>query len=1007
MVNLFYDGSRYFMAILFALYTFESFLALARDGKKGYTRQYVYIFLIHLTGFFVLCLKKDDLFYLIFFAIQQAVFLLMRNLYRAIYPQFHRALLNHMFMFLCTGMIVITRISVTKAVRQFAIAVVSLAVALLVPLLIRKVRLLKKLTWGYALCGVAALGAVLLLGAATNGSKISFSLFGFTFQPSEFVKLLFLFFLAALLCEKPNWKRIVLSALVSLLYVMILAASTDLGSAAIFFVMYVFVLSAATGKFRYIVVSALTGLGGCMAAYKLFYHVKVRVSVWLDPWKDVTGKGYQLAQSLFAIGTGGWFGFGLCQGAPESIPYVEADFIFSAISEELGTLYGICLILLCLACFFTFLQIAYGMKNPFYRLLSYGIGVTYIFQVFLTIGGGIKLIPLTGVTLPLVSYGGSSVMVTILMFAVVQGAAVWNARQQEEAWETQGAELAGAQIRDRELTDAGIQSVSLTGAEWKDAEVQDAKWSDAGIQSVELTEEEGKDAGAQDAETGYADAGAQDAEMQVIELTGAEWADIAWLRSLRRRTCLLGGLFSLLFLAMAAHILFFMTVQRETVVNHPYNIARQQALSALNVRGTIKTEDGEVLAYTRPEEDGTETRRYPYGPMFAHVVGYAANGGMGIESSMNYNLVSSHQSISGQISNDLNNEKNRGDTVITTLDLSLQELAYRLLGAENGAIIVMEPATGRILAMVSKPDFDPNEIEEIWSGLLEDEESSVLVNRVTQGMYPPGSTFKMFTALEYIRENPAETQDYSYRCGGSYRTGDGDVIYCYGHSAHGTLSFEQSFARSCNSSFANIGMTLDRRSFGKTLDELYFNRELPGSFRTNPSRVSMNRDIEDDAMLQAAIGQGDTLITPLHLCMMTCAIANNGELMAPYVVSRVENCEGGLVRRYEPQSQGNILSEEEAEQLTAMMEAVCDYGTGYRLSDEAFRVAGKTGSAEFDVTSDGAHAWFTGFAPADDPKIAVTIIIEEAGMGGDYAVPIAQMLFRSYLNGQSEIEAVP
>lgn len=129
--------------------------------------------------------------------------------------------------------------------------------------------------------------------------------------------------------------------------------------------------------------------------------------------------------------------------------------------------------------------------------------------------------------------------------------------------------------------------------------------------------------------------------------------------------------------------------------------------------------------------------------------------------------------------------------------------------------------------------------------------------------------------------------------------------------------------------------------------------------------------------------------------------------MAPYVVSRVENCEGGLVRRYEPQSHGKIMSEEEAEQLTELMEAVCDYGTGYRLADEAFRVAGKTGSAEFDVTSDGAHAWFTGFAPADDPKIAVTIIIEEAGTGGDYAVPIAQMLFRSYLNGQGEKEAVP
>lgn len=984
MVNLYYDGSRYLMAILFALYTLESFLSLTRDGKRGYTRQYLYIFLIHLTGFFVLCLKKEDYFYLVFFAIQQVVFLLMRNLYKIIYPQFHRALLNHMFMFLCTGMIVITRISVTKAVRQFAIAIVSLALTLIVPILIKKVRLLKKLTWGYALCGLIALGVVLLLGAATNGSKISFSLFGFTFQPSEFVKLLFLFFLAAILCEKPNWKRILLSALVSLLYVMILAASTDLGSAAIFFVMYVFVLYAATGKFRYVFLSAVTGLLGCMAAYKLFYHVKVRVAVWLDPWKDVTGKGYQLAQSLFAIGTGGWFGFGLCQGAPESIPYVEADFIFSAIAEELGVLYGVCLILLCLACFFTFIQISQGMKEPFYRLLSYGIGVIYIFQVFLTIGGGIKLIPLTGVTLPLVSYGGSSVMVTILMFAVVQGVVVWSANREEE-----------------ELTDIDLQEE----IQWQEGVQleEEVQWQEG----VQLEDEIRLQAEARlDNETQLQTEArlteqiqpqpASDDSGETVENIRCEAAAEAV--SLRRRTFLPAGLFSVLFLAMVGYLLFFMTVQRETVVNHPYNITRQQALSALNVRGTIKTENGEVLAYTRPEEDGTETRRYPYEEMFAHVVGYAANGGMGIESSMNYSLVSSHQSISGQIANDLNNVKNRGDTVITTLDVSLQEMAYRFLGAENGAIVVMEPSTGRILAMVSKPDFNPNEIEEIWNDLLEDEDSSVLVNRATQGMYPPGSTFKIFTALEYIRENPTGIQDYSYRCGGNYSTENGDAIHCYGHHAHGMLSFEESFARSCNSSFANIGMTLDRQKFGETLDALCFNETLPGALRTNTSRVSMGWDTEDDAMLQSAIGQGETLMTPLHLCMVTCAVANGGELMSPYVVSRVENYEGDIVRRYEPQSCGRILSNAEAEQLTELMMAVCDYGTGYRLGDEAFVVAGKTGSAEFDESADGAHAWFTGFAPADDPKIAVTIIIEEAGAGGDYAVPIAQMLFREYLN---------
>ncbi len=987
MANLYYDLSKYIMAILFALYTLESFLSLPGSGKRGYLRQYFYIFLIHLSGFFVLCLKHEDSFYLIFFAIQQVVLIIMRNLYRVVYPNFHRLLLNHMCMFLCTGMIMISRISMIKAVRQFAIIVVSMAIGLVVPLLMKKSGLLKKLTWAYALSGIFALGIVLLLGAATNGSKISYSVFGFTFQPSEFVKLLFIFFLAAYLCGGCSVKKVLLSACVSLLYVMILVASTDLGSAAIFFVIYVFLLYIASGRFRYIILSAAAGLGGCLAAYKMFYHIKVRVAAWLNPWRDVTGKGYQIAQSLFAIGTGGWFGFGLCQGSPESIPFVEADFIFSAIAEEMGVLYGICLILLCLSCFLAFIRLAYVTEEAFCRLLAYGIAVTYIFQVFLTIGGGIKFIPLTGVTLPLVSYGGSSVMVTILMFSVMQGITLKQAAQTD----------AGAETEDQEIEilsdEAPEQAEMMTSPE------------DLAGETTQITAEAAEvtvnplDAAA-DPEPPSLDTASESGGVPKREKA----AVLGYGVSMKRRTVFTVGVFTALFLSMAAYTTYFMTMQREAVVTHPYNVTRQQALAALNVRGTIKTEGGDILAYTKLDENGNEVRRYPYESVFAHVVGYAANGGMGIESSMAYNLVSSHQSIGGRIENDFSNQKNKGDTVITTLDPKLQEVAYRVLGAADGAIVIMEPSTGKILAMVSKPDFDPNEIEAIWEEILADQDSSVLVNRVTQGLYPPGSTFKLFTALEYIREHPETYDDYDFLCQGSFKVGDGTVIRCFGRSAHGSLSLEQSFARSCNSSFANIGMTLDRGRFGETLSDFYFNAKLPGTFQTNSGNIVMNDSISDYDMLQASIGQGETLITPLQLCMATCAIANDGEMMEPYVVSRVENYEGELVRSYEPQSCGRVMSEEEAELLTEMMIAVCDYGTAYRLSDEEYVAAGKTGSAEFDASSSGSHAWFTGFAPADDPQIAVTIIVEEAGVGGDYAVPIAQQIFRTYFRELAESE---
>lgn len=1009
MANLYYDLSKYIMAVLFVLYTLESFVSMLRNAKRGYLRQYVYIFLIHLSGFFVLCLKNEDSFYLLFFAVQQAALIALRNLYQAIYPKFSRLILNHMCMFLCTGMIIISRISMAKAMRQFAIIVVSMAIGLAVPFVIKEVKQLRKLTWVYAALGVIALGVVLLLGAATNGSKISYSVFGFTFQPSEFVKLLFIFFLAAFLSSGAGFLKIVLASVISLGYIMILVASTDLGSAAIFFVIYVFMIYIASGKFRYVMLSGIAGIGGCIAAYKMFYHIKVRVASWLNPWRDITGKGYQMVQSLFAIGTGGWFGFGLCQGKPESIPFVEADFIFSAIAEEMGVIYGISLILLCLSCFLSFIRLAYRTGERFYQLLAYGIAVTYIFQVFLTIGGGIKFIPLTGVTLPLISYGGSSVMVTILMFSVMQGIALRQAQQAEEVAQAQEelAELS-EEIAEPAQPEEKLAELSeeMTESEAEDAHLS-AQIAEPKEEDVHLSEEiaEPEAESAAPASAGGEAAGTEETVTQASQRTKGTSVTSAWQMRMatKRQTAFTASVFSALFMMMVAYIVFFMRVQREDVVTHPYNVTRQQALAALNVRGTIKTEDGTVLAYTKLDEDGNEVRRYPYGTMFSHVVGYASKGGMGIEASMGYNLVSCHQSIGEMIVNDFSNQKNRGDTVITTLDPSLQELAYRFLGAESGAIVVMEPSTGKILAMVSKPDFDPNEIEGIWDELLADKDSSVLVNRATQGLYPPGSTFKIFTALEYIREHPTDYDQYTFPCKGYFRSEDGTNIYCYRHGAHGRLSLEGSFAHSCNSSFANIGMTLDRGLFGKTLEDFYFNQKLPGDFTTNMSRTTINAGISDYDMMQSSIGQGETLVTPLQICMATCAIANGGEMMTPYVVSRIENYEGGLVRSYQPQSCGRVMSQEEADALTELMVAVCDYGTGYRIAREPYTVAGKTGSAEFSDSSEESHAWFTAFAPADDPKIAVTIVIEGVGSGSNYAVPIAQRLFQTYFDEIDEM----
>ena len=324
-------------------------------------------------------------------------------------------------MLLGIGLCIVSRLSFDKAIRQYVIVLVSLIFSLFIPYLLGKIHFFKKITWLYATLGIALLSTVLILGEVTHGSKISFSLGGITFQPSEFVKILFLFFLAGALWENVSFQRIVLTAIIAGAHVVILVVSKDLGSALIFFVGFVFVVFAASRNYLYLLAGIVGGGAASYLAYQLFDHVRVRVLAWQDPWKYIDNKGYQITQSLFAIGSGSWFGMGLLKGNPTAIPYVEADFIFSSICEELGVIFGMCLILICVSSFLEMMRVAVCIHDRFYQLIVYGIGIMYIFQIFLTIGGGTKFIPLTGVTLPFISYGGSSVMTTMIMFFIIQG----------------------------------------------------------------------------------------------------------------------------------------------------------------------------------------------------------------------------------------------------------------------------------------------------------------------------------------------------------------------------------------------------------------------------------------------------------------------------------------------------------------------------------------------------------------------------------------------------------
>lgn len=448
-----------------------------------------------------------------------------------------------------------------------------------------------------------------------------------------------------------------------------------------------------------------------------------------------------------------------------------------------------------------------------------------------------------------------------------------------------------------------------------------------------------------------------------------------------------------IFITMMVYMGYFVATNEQEMINNSYN-HRQELILAKNYRGAIYSADGYILAQTGLNSNGEEVRHYPYDNMFSHVVGFSTRGRTGIEDFANYYLINSDISLKDKIENTTAGKKNPGNNAFTTLSYDIQQAAYQAMGIYEGAVIVTEVSTGKILAMVSKPDYNPNTVVEMWDKWVEDEESSVLLNRVTTGLYPPGSTFKIMSTLEYIKENKDNYQKYSYTCRGSYKK-DGMTIHCYHNSVHNTVNLTKSFAKSCNTSFVNLAMGLDRAAFSETLDKLLYGKNLNLDFLTAVSQTPINEQMSDKEMLQASIGQGTVQITPIHLNMITSAIANKGVLMRPYLVDRIESATGSVVHTYKAKEYGRLMSEEESDALRVLMKEVVENGTANRIKGYGYTVAGKTGSAEYNSLGD-SHAWFTGFAPAENPEIAITVIIESAGAGGDYAVPIARRVLDAY-----------
>ena len=446
-----------------------------------------------------------------------------------------------------------------------------------------------------------------------------------------------------------------------------------------------------------------------------------------------------------------------------------------------------------------------------------------------------------------------------------------------------------------------------------------------------------------------------------------------------------------------AYIVYFNVVRAKTIVNSPYNI-RQDAFADRIIRGSITDRNGNVLAETQVEEDGTESRVYPYGAAFAHVVGYSydSTGKSGLESVENSELLTFNAFFAEKLLNEFRDEKNHGDTVVTTLDADLQQAAYNALGENKGAIVVMEASTGKILSMVSGPSYDPNTVEENWSILNSDDTLSPLLNRATQGAYAPGSTFKIVTALEYMREH-SDYANYSYNCEGAISHED-ITIQCFDGTAHGVEDLRSSFANSCNASFANIGLMLNRKAYRGTAEQLLFNQKLPSVLDYSKSSFAVDENTSDGEMMMTAMGQGNTLVSPYHMALIAQSIANGGTLMEPYLVDKVTNYNGTEIRQNVPKSYRRLMTSDEASQLKEYMRAVVEEGTASMMSGQSYTVAGKTGTAEYSMTDgEKTHSWFVGFTNVDNPELVISVIIEGYdGNDGAKAVPIAKQVLDAY-----------
>lgn len=860
------------------------------------------------------------------------------------------------------GITFVTRLQPDASLGQ--VIFLFLGVALMVGTLavVKNLEVIKRYKYVLGIAGIILLVLPMFIGTEIYGSKLWIKIGGFQFQPGEFAKVLIVLFLAGYLAENRELlsisNRTVLGIKfprLRLLYplfivwgvcLLVVAFERDLGSALLFYTIFLIMLYVATGRVSYVIIGLALLAVGALGMYQIMSHVQVRVAIWLDPFSDAQNLGYQIVQSLFSLADGGLAGVGIGKGMADIIPVVASDMIFAAIGEEMGLLGGSAVLLLFMLFAVRGLTTAARAKSDLAAFSAAGLTAAISFQAFTIVGGVTKLIPLTGVTLPFMSQGGSSLLASFVIVALLL-------RAGDEAT-GRSTEIANTST---DLATAGYRT-TVRGSHMRRPALD--------------TPESG--------------------------LLGR----VALANRLTRTVFL----FTALFAVLIGNITYIQVIKASEYQDMPSNNHTINKARFIK-RGSIITADGLTLAESIQQADGTYARSYPNGNLAAHVVGYYSQqyGTMGIENTQNDTLTGSKDYSSWQNAlNSLAGISEPGNSVQLTIDSRIQRAAEQALAGRVGAIVALDPRSGAVLAWASAPTFDNTNIQAaIEAANASGGADTSMYDRATLALYTPGSTFKVLTLASAL-ENGLATLDTTYDSPGRMEIGGADVV-SIGERGHGKISLAKAFALSSNTVFGQVADGLGAEKLVATARAFGYGQQLGLDFTTAASVMPNPEEMTEWELAWAGagqpVGQGHTpgpQATVMQNALMAATIANNGIAMNPYVVSQILAPDGTVLKTTRGHSLGQAVGSGTAEQVKQAMLDVVQNGTGSAAAIAGVKVAGKTGTAE--TNNANANSTFVGFAPYDTPTVAIAVVIEQNAKGEESAAAVGGQVLRAALATQ-------